>query len=324
MSLKISIIVPCLNVEKTIRETLDSILIQKFKDFEVIIVDNLSDDKTHAIALEYVEKDSRFKLLLQNKRVNMSDNVSTGFKAAKGEWLMFLPADDCLYENALEELNKLTLLYFKATIALGQFSIINNASTVLKKQILFKSKFCRRYYIKQKKAFRIFSETPMGEACSSIIRKDIAEKEGLMPSQFERLNGWDLYSRIAANGGIAVSGKLVGKYRIHEGISAYKEEVHLKTIEERFTLLELQKDYFDKYHIKSKYYSSLVNTVLANYKQLAVEKKDNYNQFSTIQKGLNKYDPNWETKKFWPYGIGYYYFNISKFRLKQLIKKLVK
>ena len=67
---KVNIGVPVYNVEAYLRECLDSIMNQTFKDFEVIMVDDGSTDNLFNICQEYVVKDSRFKLIHQENKGN--------------------------------------------------------------------------------------------------------------------------------------------------------------------------------------------------------------------------------------------------------------
>lgn len=90
MGLKISIIVLTLNSEKYIRRCLKSIEFQTFSDFEVIIVDAGSTDKTKKIAAEF---DSRFRFLeLPKSDMGMARNF--GIQNSKGEYITFLDSDD--------------------------------------------------------------------------------------------------------------------------------------------------------------------------------------------------------------------------------------
>lgn len=86
---KVSIIIPCLNEEENIRACLDSIFSINYpvKQFEVILVDNGSTDKTLEIAKSYSVK------ILQNKTKNVSGLRNTGAKTASGDILAFVDAD---------------------------------------------------------------------------------------------------------------------------------------------------------------------------------------------------------------------------------------
>lgn len=101
----VSIIIPVYNVEKYIRQCLDSVQNQTFTDFEVILVDDGSPDNSPAICDEYAEKDSRFKVI-HKKNGGVSDARNCGIEAAIGEWLYLVDSDDWIEEDAIEKLYK--------------------------------------------------------------------------------------------------------------------------------------------------------------------------------------------------------------------------
>lgn len=89
----ISIIVPVYNAATTLRECVDSILSQEFKDFELILVDDGSKDNSPTICDEYAAKDSRVQVFhKENGGVSAARNF--GLDHAKGEWITFIDADD--------------------------------------------------------------------------------------------------------------------------------------------------------------------------------------------------------------------------------------
>lgn len=101
--MRISIIIPCYNAQKYLRECLDSLLAQRMEDFEVILIDDGSRDATAQIAGEYVRRDKRFHLIQQeNSGVSMARNA--GLSVAQGEWILFVDADDLLPVGALSAL----------------------------------------------------------------------------------------------------------------------------------------------------------------------------------------------------------------------------
>jgi len=101
---KYSIIIPIYNAESYLRNTLDSILKQRFTDYEVILVNDGSKDNSLNICNEYKEKHSNFKVItIENSGSGIARN--TGIKEAKGEFLYFPDADDVLTEDALEKID---------------------------------------------------------------------------------------------------------------------------------------------------------------------------------------------------------------------------
>lgn len=91
----VSIIIPVFNVEQFIAETIESVLAQKLKDIEVIIVDDGSSDNSLKICLRYAEVDARIQLISQeNQGVSIARN--NGLLKAKGEYVFFMDSDDTI------------------------------------------------------------------------------------------------------------------------------------------------------------------------------------------------------------------------------------
>ena len=96
---KFSIIVPVYNTEKYLKRCLDSIKSQSFKDYEVIIVNDGSTDKSSSIISKYP-----FKVINQENQ-GLSVARNNGVKDASGEYLIFLDSDDYIEKDLLEEIN---------------------------------------------------------------------------------------------------------------------------------------------------------------------------------------------------------------------------
>ena len=90
---KLSVIVPVYNTEKYLRECIDSILAQTFTDFELILVDDGSTDRSGAICDEYAEKDARIQVIHQENG-GITVARKSGVRAASGEYVTFVDSDD--------------------------------------------------------------------------------------------------------------------------------------------------------------------------------------------------------------------------------------
>ena len=101
--IQISIIIPVYNVEKYLRECLNSILNQTFQDFEIICVDDGSTDKSLEILQEYKKKDDRF-VILQQRHSGAGSARNNGIRLAEGKYIQFLDADDYFEPDLLEEM----------------------------------------------------------------------------------------------------------------------------------------------------------------------------------------------------------------------------
>ena len=99
----ISIVIPAYNAAAFIAKTLDSILAQTYKDFEVVVINDGSKDNTLEILKEYEKKDSRIHVFSQeNGGVSAARN--TALTKIKGKYITYIDADDSVPPTALEDL----------------------------------------------------------------------------------------------------------------------------------------------------------------------------------------------------------------------------
>lgn len=100
--IKVSVIIPVYNVEKYLRQCLDSVVNQTLKEIEIICVDDGSPDNSLSILQEYANRDSRFIIIDQeNQGVGRSRN--TGIRKARGEFVCFMDPDDWYPESDILE-----------------------------------------------------------------------------------------------------------------------------------------------------------------------------------------------------------------------------
>lgn len=103
---KISILVPVYNMERYLRQCLDSIRNQTFKDWECILVDDGSKDSSPAICDEFAREDSRFRVIHKtNGGLSSARNVA--LKEAKGDYIGFVDSDDWIEPGMYEKLYNL-------------------------------------------------------------------------------------------------------------------------------------------------------------------------------------------------------------------------
>ncbi|NFO13452.1 glycosyltransferase family 2 protein [Clostridium botulinum] len=99
----ISIIMPVFNAEKYLEKSIQSVLNQTIKNFEFIIVNDNSTDKSENIIEQFVKDDSRIKYI-KNVNKGVSNARNLGIELSKGEYITFIDADDYIYSNALEQM----------------------------------------------------------------------------------------------------------------------------------------------------------------------------------------------------------------------------
>ncbi|MFB1027712.1 MAG: glycosyltransferase family 2 protein, partial [Flavobacteriaceae bacterium] len=99
---KISILTTVYNREKYLAACIDSVLASSYKDWELIIVDDVSSDTSLAIAKSYEQKDARIKVYVNDKNLGDYPNRNKAASYAKGKYLKYLDADDLIYPRGLE------------------------------------------------------------------------------------------------------------------------------------------------------------------------------------------------------------------------------
>ncbi len=99
---KISIITVCRNAELYINKTIESVYGQEFADYEYIIIDGASNDKTIKIANSYLDKFEKKHIsytIISEPDTGIYNAMNKGLEHAKGEWVIFINAGDLLYDN---------------------------------------------------------------------------------------------------------------------------------------------------------------------------------------------------------------------------------
>lgn len=103
---KIGVIVPVYNAESYLRKCIDSILSQTFQDFELLLVDDGSDDRSGKICDEYGEKNRKVKVIHKEHK-GVSDARNRGVDENTGEYIAFIDSDDWVDKGYLETLYRM-------------------------------------------------------------------------------------------------------------------------------------------------------------------------------------------------------------------------
>jgi len=134
---KVSVVVPIYNVEKYLRECVDSILAQTLKDIEVILVDDGSPDNCGEIIDEYAKKDERV-VTLHQPNSGYSKAVNNGIRKAKGEYVGIIESDDWIESDMYERLYNSASKY-DTDVTKGMFYFYNPTLSPDKQNVVYRS-----------------------------------------------------------------------------------------------------------------------------------------------------------------------------------------
>lgn len=125
MQTEISVIMPVYNIEKYLPEAIESILNQTFENFELIILDDKSEDGTLSVAKKYADKDKRIRVIALEKRQKQGVGRNIGIENALGNYIMFLDGDDIAKNTFLEKMHE-TITRTGADIAMCKFQTLDD------------------------------------------------------------------------------------------------------------------------------------------------------------------------------------------------------
>lgn len=130
-----SVIMPAYNAEKYIREAIESVLAQTYENFELIIVNDCSNDSTADIISEYKRLDSRVRLFSQNQNYGCAAARNLAIEKSRGRYIAFIDSDDMWAENKLAvQINSLEAGAF--ALVYTSYEIVDSQGARLKKRRL--------------------------------------------------------------------------------------------------------------------------------------------------------------------------------------------
>lgn len=131
---QVSVITPCFNGEKYIGETIESVLAQDHTDWEMIVIDDGSTDRTEEIVRRYMEREPRIRLVLQDNRGSAAAR-NHGIRLAGGQYIALLDADDLWDKRFLSEQIRFMKMK-KASCVFSSYRRINEHSEEILRPVM--------------------------------------------------------------------------------------------------------------------------------------------------------------------------------------------
>ncbi|MGB8225840.1 MAG: glycosyltransferase, partial [Sedimentisphaerales bacterium] len=200
----ISVCIPTYNREYLLKETLDSVFAQTYKDFEIVIVDDGSTDGTKEMLerngynVRYFWQANQGDAAARNKLIEL----------AEGKYISFLDSDDLLYPDALEQMAAAMPQGAEDVIIYGPYVAIDEQGNVLhrRKKKLYNGKITRRLF-----------EDILIHACGSLFPKKILVEAGGFNTALNVCSDYDLWLRLSLKYDFIGLQKPVFKRRRHSG-----------------------------------------------------------------------------------------------------------
>ena len=202
-----SVLLCCYNDEKYITTSINSILNQEYKYFEIIIIDDGSESKTKKILDKFKKQDERIKIFTNSKNIGLTKSLNKGIKLCKYEWIARIDADDLWERNKLKKQVELFLRNKQVSLIYSNLWIQNEN---LKK---------RKLYWKKDLPSGIIYKKIIKEYCIGIItvmiKKNILSKKNAFDPKYNVIGDFDLFTRLAKKNKFMAVQAPLATYRVH-------------------------------------------------------------------------------------------------------------
>ncbi len=264
----ISVVIPLYNKEKFIAETIQSVLNQTFKDFELLIVNDGSTDDALKIIKSF--NDDRLNIIsIENSGVSVARN--TGIKNARYHWIAFLDADDWWAPTFLEEIfNAINGYPNNKLFASGRSRVFNTQVERYKHKFLPKNGETNVINY-----FKVISKyLPLINSSNVVIKKSLFKEIGYFREGQKKHEDHDLWMRLCVNEDVVFINKNLSFYRKTELNSAsatyYQSDDFCLYLE---TILEVNKKISNTNQVffKTYYNNFVLLTYIKNYGEYTKE-----------------------------------------------------
>lgn len=253
MSELISIVLPVYNGEKYLCESIESVIAQTYKNWELIIVDDCSTDTTMEIAKRYATRDSRIVYYRNEKNLKLPRNLNKGFSLTKGNYLTWTSDDNRFYPTALERMYNVIKNDDTIGLVYASYQIIDEAG---KKHEVIRADL--------KGSKHIVGSNVVG-ACFMYTRK-VYETIGEYDPELFLVEDFDYWQRVFSKFRALPVDEVLYEYRWHSGsLTTTKKQEEFNKALEKMLIKNIVE--FGKLDIESRYfYYSCLNRCKKNQK----------------------------------------------------------
>jgi glycosyltransferase involved in cell wall biosynthesis len=199
----VSVIIPCYNQAHFLGEAIESALRQSYKNFQIIVVDDGSVDATQEVASRY----KRVECIRQENR-GLPGARNAGMRASRGEYIVFLDADDRLMKNALEAGVKSLDSHPRSAFVYGRYKLIAADGSEIPSP--------ERAPVETDHYVALLRRNYIGMPASVMYRRAALDAVGGFDASLKACEDYDLYLRIARNFSVNSHTTIVAEYRQHE------------------------------------------------------------------------------------------------------------
>lgn len=203
------------NGERFVRQAVESLLTQTYRDFELIVVDDASTDGTHNILEELAAQDNRIRVLTNSTNLGLTKSLNIALGQAQGNFVARMDADDIALPNRLEKQATFLNVHPEVGIVGTWYQFINDEGILLEeKQPPTDDTPLHRALIR----FNPFLHS------STMIRKALLDRVDGYDESYKRAQDYDLWMRCASHTRFANLPEVLMQKRFTKGMVSYTRE----------------------------------------------------------------------------------------------------
>jgi len=247
----VSVIIPIFNGESYIKEAVDSVLSQTYKNIEVIIVDDGSTDRTGEIVKDIIQHDRRIRYIYQENK-GQSAARNTAIDNAKGKYIAFLDADDVFLPTKIEK--QVSYMELHPDCDLCYCKIYHFYNNFPEKLFYFSLEHPSGYL------FENLLRKNFINPLSVVVKKEVLDKFGAFEPTFRRLDEQYLWLKLSFHKvKFCYLDESLAKYRVFKGSLSNESSYFQETEEKFFELLKIIKTWLNLEEQKRMKIDRLIN-----------------------------------------------------------------
>ena len=196
----ISVIMPVYNGEKYLKQSIESVIQQTYKDWELIIVNDCSTDNSRNIMQSYADTDSRIRIVDNGSNLKLPRSLNAGFREARGKYLTWTSDDNMYKPNVLEELSRYLDYNSEIGFVYSDMDVVDASLNFIGEQSL--------------ESDRLLYADCIG--ASFMYRKEVIDKVGEYDPDMFLVEDYEYWIRVSKKFKIGHINKNLYIYRVHD------------------------------------------------------------------------------------------------------------
>lgn len=211
----VSVCIPTWNRSSLLKFAIESVLLQTFIDFELLILDNASTDETEHVVRGF--HDPRIKYLKQDQHVGIAENWERCLKNAKGSYIVFLPDDDVMEKDNIDEKVAFFARFPQVGLVHSRYHAIDQVGCLVQANIAKCELFDQHedLVFPSDKALEQLIECNAVHESTTMFRRSCCDVVGGFRTELNFAMDWEFWMRVATKYDIGFLAKPLIKWRLH-------------------------------------------------------------------------------------------------------------